>query len=710
MQYEIIHELDGRIRIHLAIPGRAAIEKSQVEAQFEKIRGVRKASFSPRTGNLLLLYDRNGSARAELLEKVREASFPASPLSGKATELDRKRRVVMRSGGALLLGPFIPPVLKPILTLYGSIPLLKKGAASLRNGEINADVLDSTAIGVSLASKDFLTASIVSFLLKLGDYLDEWTRKRFRKQIASMFRTGDEFVWVLRDGKETRIAFEELRSGDTVIVRMGGLIPVDGVILEGDALVNQASLTGEGLAVLKRKGRTVYAGTAVEEGSIQVQALKVGSETRAARVVKVIEESEGLKAETQSHGEKLADRVAPYSFLLSGLTYLLTGNRNRAAAVLLVDYSCAIKLSTPLAIMAGLAGAAKRNILIKGGRSLEKLSQAEAFVFDKTGTLTEAAPQVVEVVTLNGFEKDYVLRQAACVEEHFPHPVASAVVRYAAETGVTHHEEHQEVEYILAHGIVSRVHDKRIMVGSRHFIHEDEMVDVSEADSHIDEFASKGYSVLYVAIGNKLAGLIAVHDPLRAEAESFLERLRAEGIEKIVMLTGDNEPTARTVAKQLRIRDYFAQAFPEMKVKVIKGLQKKGHIVAMVGDGINDSPALSHADVGISMSHGADIAKEACDVLLMDGRLDDIILARNIAKETLISIKRNYRAIIAINSLAILLSMTGAMPPILSAVLHNLSTIGVSFLALKPLSARKESAPAFKLRESLEADPQGSSS
>lgn len=284
------------------------------------------------------------------------------------------------------------------------------------------------------------------------------------------------------------------------------------------------------------------------------------------------------------------------------------------------------------------------------------------------------------------------------------------MVRYAAETGVTHHEEHQEVEYILAHGIVSRVHDKRIMVGSRHFIHEDEMVDVSEADSHIDEFASKGYSVLYVAIGNKLAGLIAVHDPLRAEAESFLERLRAEGIEKIVMLTGDNEPTARTVAKQLRIRDYFAQAFPEMKVKVIKGLQKKGHIVAMVGDGINDSPALSHADVGISMSHGADIAKEACDVLLMDGRLDDIILARNIAKETLISIKRNYRAIIAINSLAILLSMTGAMPPILSAVLHNLSTIGVSFLALKPLSARKESAPAFKLRESLEADPQGSSS
>jgi manganese/zinc-transporting P-type ATPase C len=690
MNYEIVHELPGRLRVRLLVPGCRAMDREQTEAYFRGVAGVEKVSFNPRTRNILIRYESGANVRRAVLEKVETTPCTASfSPSREITELERKRRKLMTSGSLLLLRPIIPPPLNLALGLYGSWPVFKKGAASLWGRNLNSDVLDSAAIGAAMASREFLTASVISFLLKLGDYLEEWTRRRFRKQLADMFKTGEDWVWVLRDGQEARIPLSDVHEGDTVIVRIGSLIPVDGMVVDGEAMVNQASLTGEGLAVTKREGRPVYAGTAVEEGMLHVRALKVGSETRAARVVKIIEEADSLKAETQSHGEKLADKVVPYSFLLSGLTYLFTRNPNRAAAVLLVDYSCAIKLSTPLAILAALAKAARHNVVIKGGIYLEKLSQADTIILDKTGTLTEATPQVVEIVAFNGFDQDYVLQQAACVEEHFPHPVATAVVRHAAERGLHHEEEHAEVEYLVAHGIVSRVHGNRIIVGSRHFIHEDEVVDISEADSHIETFAEKGYSVLYVAIADKLAGLIAIHDPLRQEARSFIDRLKAEKFEKIVMLTGDHEATARTVALSLGITDYYGQAFPEMKVKVIKALQKKGYTVVMVGDGINDSPALSHADVGISMKHGADIAKEASDILLMEGTLGDILYARSLSVDTLRRIKNNYRTIVGINSLAIILAMTGALPPVFSAALHNLSTIGVSLMSLAPL--RKKS-------------------
>jgi heavy metal translocating P-type ATPase len=684
MRYHIVNELPGRMRVHLLVPDRPPIDRDHLEARFENMAGVKKASFSPRTGNILIHYDGRDAVREALLDKLESSPFPKTLRSYRPSKLEIKKKRVIRSGAMLLMGPLLPPAVRPALVLYGAFPILKKGAVSLRNRRITGDLLDATAIGVSIASRDYSTASIISFLLKLGDFLEEWTRRRFRKQLAAMFRTGEEQAWVFRDGREIRVKLGDVRVGDAVVVRMGSLIPVDGVIVEGEALVNQASLTGESLPVMKRKGKLVYAGTALEEGFIQIEALKVGGETRAARVVKVIEEAEGLKAHTQSHGEMLADKVAPYSFLLSGITYALTGSANRAAAVLLVDYSCAIKLSTPLAILSGLARAARENVLIKGGRSLEKLSQSDAFILDKTGTLTEAAPQVIKVHAF-GYSEDYILRQAACVEEHFPHPVASAVVRYAAQRGLMHEEEHDEVEYILAHGIVSNVHGRRIMVGSRHFIQDDEGIDISEAAPVVDSFARSGYSILYVAIGDKLAGLIAVHDPLRAEARGFIDRLRQDGVGKVVILTGDNEPTARAVAGALGITDFHAQAFPETKVEVVKELQRKGHVVAMMGDGINDSPALSHADVGISLKQGADIAREACDVLLMEGVLDDVLKARTIARETLDLIRGNYRTIVAVNSLVILMAVTGSVPPILSALAHNLSTIGVSLMALKPM-------------------------
>ncbi|MCL4501252.1 MAG: heavy metal translocating P-type ATPase [Deltaproteobacteria bacterium] len=686
MPCQIVHELPGRLRIHLSIPSRQNIDRQQVEDWFEGLAGVKKAAFGPRTRNLLIHYEGGFASRKALLKRAESFSFQGGIQVKPAAELERKQKALMNSGALLLAGPLLPPAVRPVVTLFGAFPIFKKGAISLGQKRVNADVLDTTAILVSVASGEFLAASIITFLLKLGEYLEEWTRRRFRKHLAAMFRTGDEWAWVRRDGREVRVNSKEIREGDAVIVRLGSHIPVDGVILEGEALVNQASLTGESLPVMKRKGKLVYAGTAVEEGSLEVRALKVGSETRAARVVKVIEEAEGLKAEAQSYGERLADRLVPYSFLLSGFTYALTGNSRRAAAVLMVDYSCAIKLSTPLAILVGLARAARENVLIKGGRYLEKLSQADFFIFDKTGTLTEAAPKVVEVLPFEDYNGEYVLEQAACVEEHFPHPVATAIVKSAAKRGLTHHgEEHEEVEYVVAHGIVSRVHGHRIMVGSRHFIHEDERVDISTAEPFVESFAERGCSVLYVAIGGKLAGLIAIHDPLKTEARSFIDRLRAEGIEKVVMLTGDNEPTARTVARQLDVDQFYAQAFPDMKVRIVQGLQQQGHVIAMVGDGINDSPALSYADVGISLKHGADIAREACDVLLMEGALGDILKARRIARETLDSISWNYGAIIAVNSLAMFLGMTGIIPPVFSAAMHNLATIGVSLLALQPL-------------------------
>ncbi len=685
MRYSVVHETPGRIRLGLVVPRLPAVDRERVEVQFNDVAGVEKVSFTPRTGSLLVRYDGRHSTREALLERVSAAPLPGTRRPRPETELERKKKTVIRSGTLLLARPLIPPPIRTLLAIRGALPLFGRGLIALRRRELNVDLLDASAVGAAMATRDFLTASIITFLLKLGEYLEEWTRGYSRRLLTGMFHTAEEWAWVEREGEELRLPLEEVVVGDTVIARTGSLIPVDGVVTDGEALVNQSSLTGESLAVLKRKGSTVYAGTAVEEGLVRVRAKLVGEETRAARVVRVIEEAEALKAESQSHSEEMADRVVPYSFLASGVTFVVTGSPARAAAVLLVDFSCAIKLSTPLAILSSLARAARHRVLIKGGKYLERLAKADAFVLDKTGTLTQATPKVSEVVALNNFSREYVLRQTACVEEHFPHPVASAVVRQAAKEGLRHAEEHSEVEYVVAHGIVSRIHDDRIVVGSRHFVHEDEGVDVERGEPYIEDFARRGDSVLYMAVGGELAGLIAIHDPVRAEARPFIEALKQAGIRRIVMLTGDNRETAAAIAGELGIEEFHAQALPDRKVELIKALQQEGYTVAMVGDGINDSPALSCADVGISMRHGADIAREACDILLMEGTLADILAAREISRQAMELIGRNFRTIVAVNSAALLLSVTGAMPPVFSATLHNLSTILVGLRALQPL-------------------------
>ena len=688
MIYRIVQDIPGRLRLALTLPRFPAVDRCGVEAQFRDLAGVEEVSFSPRTGTLLVRHDRKRATRDAILERVSAAPIPPTRRPRPATELEQKKKTAVRAGLLLLARPLIPPPIRPIMAIYGAMPIFKRGAVALRERKLNVDLLDASAVGAAMATREFFTASLITSLLKLGEYLEEWTRGESRRLLSDMFHTGDEWAWVFRDGEEIRLPLEEVVEGDTVIVRLGGLIPVDGSVLEGEALVNQSSLTGEGLPVAKRKGLSVYAGTAIEEGSLRVLATQVGDQTRAARVVKTIEAAEAVKAESQSKSEEMAERIVPYSFLLSGLTFLVTGSLSRSAAVLLVDYSCAIKLSTPLAILTSLARSARHRVLIKGGKYLEKLARADAFVLDKTGTLTEATPEVADVVHFNGFTREFVLKQAACVEEHFPHPVASAVVRKAAQEGISHAEEHAEVEYVLAHGIASRLQGKRIVVGSRHFVNEDEGGDVSAAEPFVHQFADRGNSVLYVAVGGELAGLIAIHDPLRQDALKFLAALKESGIKKVVMLTGDNEATARTIAATLGIDEYHAQALPDRKVEVVRELQDQGYTVAMVGDGINDSPALSQADVGISMRHGADIAREACDVLLLDGTLDDILTARAVSREAMELVEHNFRTIVAVNSAALLLAVTGAAPPVFSATIHNLSTILVGLRSLQPL--RKE--------------------
>lgn len=686
MKYKVIHELPGRIRIGLSFPKRPSFDSSPIEAMLSTIPGVESAKFNPATGSVLVGYNNSREVREALLKSLGDMPLTLPRKSEtKPGNLKRKRRALLISGASLLAGPLLPVALRPFLTLYGAFPIFRKALGALFRKRLNVDVLDSADVGVTMGIGDYRAAGTILFLLKVGDYLEERTRQRSRESLARMFTLFDEWAWVRRDGKETRVAAAAIAEGDLVIVRVGGRIPVDGIVAEGEAMVNQSSMTGEPFPVMKRKGVMVYAGTAIEEGRLIIKAKRVGGETRVSRVIKIMEESEGLKAEVQSHAERLADRFVPYSFLLSGLTYGLSGNSARAASVLTVDYSCAIKLSTPLAILSGMQEATRWGVLIKGGKFMEKMASADAFVLDKTGTLTEARPRIVDVVPLNGYRRNEILRYAACVEEHFPHPVATAVVRLAEEEGLSHCDEvHAEVEYVLAHGIASTVRGKRILMGSRHFIHEDNGICVECSESVARDHADKGRSFLYVAIGNRLAGIVIVEDPVREDAGGFVGMLKKAGIERIIMLTGDYDAAAKSVAARLGIEEYHAQVFPEKKTEIVRELRKRGYVVAMVGDGINDSPALANADVGISMKHGADIAREACDVLLLGGGLEGIIESRNISQKTMARIKKNFKYIMWINSALIGLGLLGTLTPSISALIHNATTVAVAANSLRP--------------------------
>ncbi len=585
---------------------------------------------------------------------------------------------------------FMPPMLRPFWCIFNVAPLVWKGLMSLSRGRLDVDVLDATAIVSALFMRDFDTAGTILLLMDISETLEQWTREKSKGNIAELFSQEQESVWIMRRGEPVEIPTEALTPGDLVVVRSGGRIPVDGVVADGLAMVNQSSMTGEALAVKKKAGSEVFAGTTLEEGSIIILSEAVGAETRFSQIAKILTESEALKANVHSQAEKLADKIVPFSFILSGIVFALTRNFQKAATVLLADYSCAIKLATPLAVRAAMVEIAQNGAVLKGGKHLESLSRLDAIVLDKTGTLTQATPEVVQVCPVNGFSREFVLSQAACMEEHFPHPIAEAVIRKADEEGLEHDEDHAEVEYILAHGIATTLNGERTVLGSRHFIHEDEGIDLSNAQAAIDQCSQNGCSQLYLAWGGELAGVIAVNDPVRHDADAFIRQLEHKKMKRIIMLTGDGGKTAAGVAKELGIDEYYAQVLPHEKTQLIKDLKGQGHTVAMIGDGINDSAALTTADIGVSLKHGADIAKEACDIMITGQRLDSFIDAMDVSQKAMGRIRKNFIFIVASNTLFIGLGIGGIITPALMALLHNLGTVLTCAASMRPvLPARK---------------------
>lgn len=556
------------------------------------------------------------------------------------------------------------------------------GFSNLFKGKLTVEVLDMSSILLALLMRDFKTASTTALLLGLGEELEEWTRRKTMSNLTESLAVNVDTVWILKDGVELEIPFSTLTDQDTVVVRAGSSIPVDGEVIGGEGMVNQVSMTGEPLPVHRTKDSTVFAGTTLEEGKLLIKPTGIGAETRLNKIVRFIESSEKTKAGIESKAIRLADNIVPYSFLLAGVVGLMTRNLAKVAAVLMVDYSCALKLATPIAFLSAMKEAASNKILIKGGKYLEALSKVDTVVFDKTGTLTVSSPKVVEVVSLDPvWTEDEVLKISACLEEHFPHPVARAVVKAAEQKQLAHEEEHAEVEYIVGHGIASRLHEAHIIIGSRHFVEEDEGVDCSEAEQEIEAISGKGHSVLYLAMGKKLIGLIGVEDPLRDESAHVIAKLRRIGIPNIVMITGDGDRTARNVAQRLGITEYYSQVLPDGKSDIVSHMERQGRRVLMIGDGINDAPALSAATVGVSLSDGADLAKEVASVVLLGSDLSHLPLAIELGRRTYKRIEENFRLTIGLNTAYMAGGLAGFIMPATGAVLHNVTTLGVAWNA-----------------------------
>ena len=597
--------------------------------------------------------------------------------------------------GRCLRKLFLPAPLDAAYTAFRSIRFLWKGVRCVLSRRLEVEVLDALSIGVSLLRGDFGTAGSVMFLLNLGSLLEEWTRKKSLDDLARSMALNVDKVWVRSQGTEVLVPLTKVRSGDEVVVRSGNMIPLDGTVLEGEAMVNQAALTGEAMPVRKAEGSTLYAGTVVEEGECVFIAKAEGGSNRYAKIVAMIEESEKLKSSTENRALVLADKLVPWCLGATVVTYLLTRNATRAISCLMVDFSCALKLSMPLAVLSAMRECGSYHITVKGGKYLEALSQADTIVFDKTGTLTRATPQVVEVVPFSGCNEREVLQLAACLEEHFPHSMANAVVRAAKERGISHEEMHSEVEYIVAHGIASRVGGQRVVIGSHHFVFEDEKCTIPTAEQQKFDALKPAYSHLYMAASGQLVGVICISDPLRPEAAAVLNGLRALGIRNTVMMTGDSERTAAAIAKQVGVDRFFAEVLPEDKANFVQQAKAEGHTVVMIGDGINDSPALSAADIGIAINSGAAIAREIADVTIKADSLEELVALKAIANSLQKRVHANYRFVLTFNSALIALGALGILQPASSAMLHNLSTIGISLKSMTNLLPENK-APQLK--------------
>ena len=689
MKCTILHESRGRMRVHVCAVRMTLHRADVLEAYLNHHDAIEHATVYERTGDVVILYSGSRAAAVAALSGYRfdVAEYDALVTSADSRKINQEYqgRMFDLVAGRIFRKLFLPVPLATAYTVFRSLGFVWKGVQCLLHRKLEVEVLDALSIGVSILRGDYGTAGSVMFLLQLGSLLEEWTRKKSLDDLARSMALNVDKVWVRAQDTEVLVPLTKVRPGDEIVVRSGNMIPLDGTVTEGEAMVNQAALTGESMPVRKSAGSTVYAGTVVEEGACVFTAAAADGATRYDKIVSMIEESEKLKSSTENRALQLADKLVPWCLAGTAATYALTRNVTRAISILMVDFSCALKLSMPLAVLSAMRECGSYHITVKGGKYLETLAKADTIVFDKTGTLTRATPKVVDVVPFSGCDKREVLQLAACLEEHFPHSMANAVVRAAKEQGISHEEMHSEVEYIVAHGIASRVGGERVVIGSHHFVFEDEHCIIPEGEQQRFDGLRPESSHLYMAASGRLVGVICIADPLRPEAAAVLRQLRRLGVTNTVMMTGDSERTAAAIARQVGVDHYFAEVLPEEKAAFVQKAKAEGHTVVMIGDGINDSPALSAADIGIAINSGAAIAREIADITIKADSLEELVLLKTIANGLQRRVHANYRFVLSFNSTLIVLGALGILQPATSAMLHNLSTIGISLKSMTNL-------------------------
>lgn len=694
MKCKILHESRGRIRVHLMCNRMTLHDADILEYYMRNIDGVTSVKVYDRTQDAIIIYktERKNIIRAlaKFSFKAKEAIELVPEHTSRQLHRDFEDRLIFTTVSHIATKLFLPVPIRTALTLFRSIKYIRKGLKALLSRKLSVSVLDATAVSVSIIRGDFSTASSVMFMLNLGEILEDWTHKKSVADLASTMSLNVDKVWLKTDTCEVLVPIGDIQAGDKIVVRTGNMIPLDGKVVSGEATVNQASMTGESLPVVKTVGSYVYAGTVAEEGECVICVDKASGSGKYDRIVRMIEESEKLKSVAEDKASSLADKLVPYMLGGTILTYLLTRNVTKAMAVLMVDFSCALKLAMPIAVLSAMRESNDYNISVKGGRFLEAVANANTVVFDKTGTLTYATPKVAEIVTFGNHTENEMLRLAACLEEHYPHSMANAVVDEAKKRGLSHEEYHSEVKYVVAHGISSAVNNKKVIIGSYHFVFEDEGCSIPEGDEEKFHSLSPEYSHLYLCISGELAAVICIYDPLRSEAKDAIAALHKCGISKVVMMTGDNKKTAKAVAKIVGVDEYYAEVLPEDKADFIRSEKAKGRKVIMIGDGVNDSPALSEADAGIAINTGAAIAKEIADITIASENLFEIVTLRKLSEALMARIHRNYRFIVSFNLMLIILGVSGVILPTTSALFHNMSTLGISLKSMTNLLEEKD--------------------
>ena len=687
MRFKIEHEIRGRVRLHICQKRMTCRQADQLEYFLTNLEGVTAAKVVERNQDAVISFSGN---REEILKAVQGFSYekaeaPESYLQNSGREMNGEywekmvNHVVLHYGKKL----FLPLPIRTFLTTLKSVKYIWKGVCTLAKCRIEVPVLDATAIGVSILRGDFSTASSVMFLLGFGEILEDWTHKKSVDDLARSMSLNVSKVWLVTDDTEVQVGTDTIKPGDRVRIHMGTVIPFDGVVTDGEATVNEASLTGESMPVAKHTESYVYAGTVLEEGELTIRVKETSGSTKFEKIVTMIEETEKLKSAVESKAEHLADSLVPYTLAGTALTYALTRNVTKALSILMVDFSCALKLAMPISVLAAIREANAHHITVKGGKFMEAVAEADTIVFDKTGTLTKAQPTVADIVSFNGDSKENLLRLAACMEEHFPHSMAKAVMDAAKERGLTHEEMHSKVEYIVAHGISTTVNGRKAIIGSHHFVFEDEKCAVPTGKEEIFKNLPEEYSHLYLGIEGELAAVICIEDPLRPEGPEVIKALRKAGFTQIVMMTGDSDRTAKAIAAKVGVDKYYSEVLPEDKAKFVEEAKAQGRKVLMVGDGINDSPALSAADVGIAISDGAELAREIADITIGADDLSVMVTLKEISNGLMDKIHKNYRRIVGINGSLIVLGVTGVIQPTMSALLHNTSTLLIGMDSMK---------------------------